>query len=143
MRSKKADPDQPRLDEQAIVALVAARELAWNEGDTVAYAQLLTEDADIVSATGRPARGREAVLKLYAEQHANAYAGVRTHTTVTHVRMIGRDVALADVSYALEGGKVDSIRRGPLRGRMNTPPARATTSSHVSPAERGSSIIFR
>jgi uncharacterized protein (TIGR02246 family) len=114
MRSKKADSDQPRLDEQAIVALVAAREVAWNAGDTVAYAQLLTEDADIVSATGRPARGREAVLKLYAEQHANAYAGVRTHTTVTHVRMIGRDVALADVSYALEGGKVDSIRRGSM-----------------------------
>jgi uncharacterized protein (TIGR02246 family) len=112
MRSKKAAPDQPRLDEQAIVELVAARESAWNAGDTVAYAQLLTEDADIVSATGRPARGREVVLRLYAEQHANAYAGVRTHTTVTHVRMIGRDVALADVSYALEGGNVDSIRRG-------------------------------
>ena len=112
MRTKKPDPDQPRRDEQAIVALVAARQEAWNAGDTVAYAQLLTEDADIVSATGRPARGREAVLKLYAEQHANAFAGVRTQTTVTQVRMIGGDAALADVSYALEGGKVDSIRRG-------------------------------
>jgi uncharacterized protein (TIGR02246 family) len=114
MRSKKADPDQPRLDAQAILALVAARETAWNAGDTVAYAQLLTEDADIVSATGRPARGREAVLKLYAEQHANVFDGVRTRTTVTHVRMIGRDAALADISYELEGGKVDNIRRGTM-----------------------------
>ncbi len=114
-RRKKTDLEGQRAqDEQAIRELVAAREAAWNAGDTVAYAQLLTEDADIVSATGRPARGREAVLKLYAEQHANAYAGVRTHTTVTHVRMIGKDVALADVSYALEGGKVDSIRRGSM-----------------------------
>jgi uncharacterized protein (TIGR02246 family) len=112
---KKTDLEGQRaMDEQAIRELVAAREAAWNAGDTVAYAQLLTEDADIVSATGRPARGREAVLKLYAEQHANAYAGVCTHTTVTHVRMIGRDAALADVSYALEGGKVDSIRRGSM-----------------------------
>jgi uncharacterized protein (TIGR02246 family) len=112
---KKTDLEGQRaMDEQAIRELVAAREAAWNAGDTVAYAQLLTEDADIVSATGRPARGREAVLKLYAEQHANAYAGVSTHTTVTHVRMIGRDAALADVSYALEGGKVDSIRRGSM-----------------------------
>jgi len=109
---KKIDPVQ--LDEQAIVALVAAREAAWNAGDTVAYAQLLTEDADIISATGRPARGREAVLKLYAEQHANAFAGVRTHTTVTQVRMIGRDAALADVSYELAGGRVDAIRRGTM-----------------------------
>jgi uncharacterized protein (TIGR02246 family) len=107
MRTKKPDPDQPRRDEQAIVALVAARQEAWNAGDTVAY-------ADIVSATGRPARGREAVLKLYAEQHANAFAGVRTQTTVTQVRMIGGDAALADVSYALEGGRVDSIRRGTM-----------------------------
>ena len=51
---------------------------------------------------------------LYAAALADAYAGVRTHTTVTHVRMIGKDVALADVSYALEGGKVDSIRRGSM-----------------------------
>lgn len=79
----------------------------------MAYAQLLTEDADIVSATGRPARGREALLKLYAEQHANVFAGVRTTTTVTHVRLLGKDVALADVSYALEGGPaLEAIRRG-------------------------------
>jgi uncharacterized protein (TIGR02246 family) len=114
MRPKKSilEGQQLKQDEVAIVALVAARETAWNAGDTVAYAQLLTEDADIVSATGRPARGREAVLKLYAEQHANAFAGVRTHTKVTHIRMIGRDAALADVAYELEGGKVDAIQRG-------------------------------
>jgi uncharacterized protein (TIGR02246 family) len=105
-------PPRPEDETPAIVALVAAREAAWNDGDTVAYAQLLTEDADIVSATGRPARGREALLKLYAEQHANVFAGVRTNTKVTHVRMLGKDVALADVSYELEGGRVDAIRRG-------------------------------
>ncbi len=103
---------QLKLDDHAITALIAARETAWNAGDTEAYAQLLTEDADIVSATGRPARGREALLKLYAEQHANIYAGVRTHTKVTNVRMLGKDVALADVEYELEGGKVDAIREG-------------------------------
>ncbi|MEO8143748.1 MAG: SgcJ/EcaC family oxidoreductase [Betaproteobacteria bacterium] len=103
---------QLNQDEPAIVALVAAREAAWNAGDTASYAQLLTEDADIISATGRPARGREALLKLFAEQHANVFAGVRTHTTVTHVRMLGKEVALADVEYELEGGKVDAIRRG-------------------------------
>jgi len=114
MSLKKLDLERQRLkqDEEAIVALVAAREAAWNTGDTVAYAQLLTEDADIVSATGRPARGRKAVLKLYAEQHANVFDGVITRTRVTHVRMIGKDTALADVSYELAGGKVDAIRRG-------------------------------
>jgi len=101
-------------DEAAIRELIAAREAAWNAGDTVAYAQLLHEDADLVSATGRAARGREALLKLFTEQHARVYAGVRTNTAVTHVRMIVPGVALADVDYALEGGKVDAFRKGTL-----------------------------
>ena len=111
MSRNKPDPD-PLEAERAIRDVVAARETAWNAGDTVAYSQLLTEDADIVSATGRPARGRDALLKLFAEQHANVYAGVRTHTNVTHLRMVGSGVALADVEYRLEGGKVDAIREG-------------------------------
>ena len=113
MTRKTTDPERQLAgDEQAIRDVVAAREAAWNAGDTATYAQLLTEDADIVSATGRPARGREALLKLYAEQHANAFAGVRTHTSVTHVRVLAPGVALADVEYRLEGGSVDAIRRG-------------------------------
>ncbi|MGQ0509135.1 MAG: YybH family protein [Betaproteobacteria bacterium] len=99
-------------DEKAITALVAAREAAWNGGDVAAYRELLTEDADIVSATGRAARGRDAFLALYAEQHSGALAGAVTHTQVTHVRMLSDDVALADVSYDMKGGKVAPIRRG-------------------------------
>lgn len=99
-------------DEKAIGALVAAREAAWNSGNVAAYRELLTEDADIVSATGRAARGRDEFLKLYAEQHAGALAGAVTHTRVTHVRMLSDDVALADVSYDLKGGKVAAIRHG-------------------------------
>jgi len=38
--------------EQAISALAAAREAAWNSGDVAACRELLTEGADIVSATG-------------------------------------------------------------------------------------------
>jgi uncharacterized protein (TIGR02246 family) len=111
MKVARARQEQA-LDEQAIRELVAAREAAWNAGDTVAYSQLLTEDADILSASGRAARGRDALLKLFAEQHANAFAGVRTHTTVTHVRSLGAGVALADVDYRLEGGNVDAVRTG-------------------------------
>lgn len=100
------------VDEAAIKELVAARERAWNAGDVEGYRALLTEDADIVSATGRAARGRDEFLRLYAEQHAGALAGAVTHTKVTHVRMLSDDVALADVSYAMTGGRVAAIRRG-------------------------------
>ena len=117
---KKTDPGK---EEEAIRELVAAREAAWNAGDTAAYAQLLTEDADILSASGRSARGRDALLKLFAEQHANVYAGVRTHTSVAHVRIVSPGVALADVEYRLEGGKVDAIRRGVMAFIVKKDPA--------------------
>src|SRR6185295_6246247 len=103
-----------KLDKQAIRALIAAREAAWNAGDVAAYRQLLTEDADIISATGRAARGRPAFLKLFAEQHKGALAGARTRTEVTHVRMLGVDVALAVVAYQRAGGNVAAIRRGTM-----------------------------
>lgn len=126
-----------KIDEQTVAALIAARETAWNAGDTEAYAQLLTEDADIVSATGRAARGREAVLKLYAEQHANAYAGVKTHTRVTHFRLLGKDVALADVDYELAGGKVDAIRKGRMAFVLRRDAGRWRIAAIRSMPERG------
>jgi len=110
-------------DEAAIRELVAAREAAWNAGDTVAYAQLLHEDADILSASGRAARGREAVLKLFTEQHAKVFAGVRTSTAVTHVRTIAPGVALVDVDYALDGGKVNAFRKGTMAFVLKKDPA--------------------
>jgi len=120
MRRKKPDLEE---DEQAIRETVAAREAAWNAGDTAAYAQLLTEDADILSASGRAARGRDALLKLFAEQHANIYSGARTSTNVAHVRMVSPGVALADVEYRLEGGKVDDIRKGVMAFVLKKDPA--------------------
>lgn len=103
-----------KAQEKEIIALVALREAAWNAGDVAAYANLLAEDADIVSATGRAARGAEAFLALYSEQRAGALAGARTKTKVRRVRVLGDTVALADVDYEMTGGDVNAIRRGSI-----------------------------
>lgn len=107
---RKAD----KVHEKEIVALIALREAVWNAGDLSAYGNLLTEDADIVSATGRAARGREAFLALYARQRDGALAGARTRTKVRKVRVLGEGVALADVDYEMAGGEVDAIRSGTM-----------------------------
>ena len=54
-------------DEEAIRAVIEQRRVAWNAGDTDAYARLLTPDADLMSATHRSAYGREAIIQLYLE----------------------------------------------------------------------------
>lgn len=105
-------------DDRAIAALVAAREAAWNAGDAAAYRDLLTEDADILSATGRPARGRDAFLALFLEQHHGAYAGTRTSLTLRHLRYLREDVALADVDYRMDGGMLDAAASASRRGLM-------------------------
>lgn len=109
--------EQRRIDkaqEKEIAALIALREAAWNAGDVAAYGNLLTEDADILSATGRTARGREALLALYSEQRAGPLAGARTRTRLANVKFLSPDVALADVDYEMQGGDADGMRRGTM-----------------------------
>jgi hypothetical protein len=48
-------------EEAAIRKLIADRERTWNEGDVDVYGRLFTRDADISTATGEGARGRDAM----------------------------------------------------------------------------------
>jgi uncharacterized protein (TIGR02246 family) len=100
---------QNASDENAIVKLVADRQLAWNAGDDHAYAQLLTPDSDISSGSGRATRGRDAVIQLYKEERAGTYAGASTSTRVVHIRKIRADVALVDVDRELTGLQNNSV----------------------------------
>lgn len=106
-------------DEQAIRQVIHERETAWNAGDVMAYGRLLTEDADLLSATGRPVAGRKAILDLYLEQRARAYAGLQTTTPVESIRFVSPDVAIVDTRFQLTGvrakdGSPLGIRRGLL-----------------------------
>ncbi len=106
---------QDASDESSITRLIADRQAAWNSGDGAAYARLLTPDADISSATGRIARGRDAVVQLYQEQRAGAYAGASTTSRITHIRLIRPDVAIVDASFENSGIRGNS---GPSQGKI-------------------------
>jgi len=71
-----------------------------------AYAALLTEDADIVSSTGRSAENREEIIKLYIQQRAGAYrTATITSTVVKRIKLVRPDIALADAEAELEGAR--------------------------------------
>jgi len=110
-----------KADEDAIREVLVRRRLAWNARDSAAYAQLLTEDADIVSATGRSAAGRDAILRLLAEQHAGPYHGVTiTNTDVTKIKFVRGDAAIADADFQLDGMHADDgSALPPLRGVLS------------------------
>lgn len=112
--SVRALPQEP-ADERAITQLIADRQAAWNAGDPKAYGRLLTDDADISSATGRTARGRNAVVHLYEVQRAGAYAGASTRTSVMQIRFIRPDVAVVDADFENSGLRDSSA---PSKGKI-------------------------
>jgi len=92
------------VDESAIRAVLEQRRVAWNAEDVEAYARLLAEDADILSATGRTENGRDEVIRLYVEQRAGAYRGASISSiVVTRIKFVRPDVAVADANTELTG----------------------------------------
>ena len=94
--------------EAVIEAVLAARRVAWNAGDLESYRELLTEDADVVSATGRGSAGRDALIALSAEQKRQpSYRdAIITATEIHAIRFLKPDVALVDATYRMTGVRI-------------------------------------
>jgi uncharacterized protein (TIGR02246 family) len=107
--------------EAAIAAVLEARRVAWNAGDLEAYRRLLTEDADVISATGRKSIGRDAVIALSAQQKRQpSYRDATITATEVHaIRLLSPDVALVDATYHMTGVRIpeDSEAR-PIAGSI-------------------------
>lgn len=95
-------------DDAAVRALVARYVEARERRDAAALATLFTDDADQLVSSGEWRRGREAVVSGgLASSSRNS--GTRTITVET-VRLVTRDVAVADGRYEIAGG-TDGPRR--------------------------------
>lgn len=100
--------DDQKAAEAAIAGVLEARRAAWNAGDLEGYRQLLTADADIVSATGRKSVGRDALIALSAEQKRQpSYCDATiTATQIDAIRLVTPDVALVDATYRMTGVRI-------------------------------------
>ena len=90
---------------------------AWNKNDPRMLSALWLTDGDYISSTGRTARGREEVEKAFAEQWSGIYKGTKIAHTLTNVRFLRKDVAVADGAFEVTGmrdasGKVLGSRSG-------------------------------
>jgi uncharacterized protein (TIGR02246 family) len=100
--------DDQKAAEATIAAVLEARRTAWNAGDLEGYRKLLTEDADVVSATGRKSAGRDALIVLSVEQKQQpSYRDATITATEIHViRLVTPDVALVDATYRMTGVRI-------------------------------------
>ena len=112
--------DGSEADSAAIREVIEQRRVAWNAEDSDTYAKLLTSDADIVSATGRAAYGRDEVLRLYQEQRAGAYRGATVLSmVVTRIKFVRPDVAVVDAEFEIEGVRGQDGKTIPLVTGLN------------------------
>jgi uncharacterized protein (TIGR02246 family) len=95
----------PRQDEAQIRELQARQAAAWNNHDAAAYANLFTEDGDVVNVVGWWWKGqREIESKLSA---AFAFAFRQSTLTITdvQVKFVKPDIAIAHVRWTMKGAR--------------------------------------
>ena len=97
-------------DRNAIEALVASLEAAWNAADADAFAAPFTVDADFVNIRAEHHRGRAAIAAGHAAILSTIYAGSTNRYTIETVRLVLNDVALVHVQAVLD------VPSGPFTG---------------------------
>jgi uncharacterized protein (TIGR02246 family) len=75
----------------------------WNRHDVDAVAAMWTDDGDYTEPDGRTAFGREEILHLLKIEHGSVFKKSQLDLIVERVRLIGKDVAVADGTYELIG----------------------------------------
>ncbi len=84
-------------DEQALRAIVAKLEAAWNAGDSVAWAGFFAEDVDFIHILGVHYTGRAAVETGHRMIWDTIYKGSTVKYAVEKIRPAGADVAVVFV----------------------------------------------
>ena len=107
-------------DEKDIRAIGAQIQSAWNQADAKEIADLFLTDGDYVSSTGRTARGRDELQKAFAAQWSGIYKGTKLSHTLTSVRFLRKDVAIADGAFEITGMRDASGKLLPTRSGLST-----------------------
>jgi len=119
-------------DEQQIKALQERQAAAWNQHDATAYANLFSQDGEVVNVVGWWWKDRREIeTKLKA-----AFAFVFKNSTLTitdvSVRLIQPDVAVAHVQWTMTGARTPP----------NIPEPKQGTQLQVLRKQKGQWLIF-
>jgi uncharacterized protein (TIGR02246 family) len=107
-------------DEKDIRSIGAQVQDAWNKRDAKMLSDLWLTDGDYVSSTGRTATGRAEVEKAFATQWNGVYKGTKLTHTLTNVRFLRKDVAIADGAFEISGMKDASGKLMATRSGLST-----------------------
>jgi uncharacterized protein (TIGR02246 family) len=107
---------QTKNDEAAIRSLIEAHAVAWNKRDVKAAASVYSDDATIVTGSGRTFVGREAVEKWHHDALTGPLPSTHTHPPETlQIHFLAPDIAVADVESKSPGVVGSDGQQGPPR----------------------------
>ena len=107
-------------DEKDVRVLGRQLQDAWNKSDAKMLADMFLTDGDYISSTGRTARGRDEVEKAFASQWSGIYKATKLTHTITSVRFVRRDVAIADGAFDISGMRDSGGKSLGLRSGLST-----------------------
>jgi len=107
-------------DDKDIRAIGAQIQSSWNKADAKEMADLFLTDGDYISSTGRTARGRDELQKAFAAQWSGVYKGTKLSHTLTNVRFLRKDVAIADGAFEITGMRDSNGKLMPTRSGLST-----------------------
>jgi uncharacterized protein (TIGR02246 family) len=93
-------------DEAAIRELQSRQAAAWNSHDAVAYANLFSEDGDVVNVLGWWWRGRAEIQGKLSEAFSWVFRDSKLTIGDVHTRLIDPSTAIVHVRWTLDGAKV-------------------------------------
>jgi uncharacterized protein (TIGR02246 family) len=90
-------------DEADIRRVQVAQEAAWNHHDAVAYANLFTEDGDVVNVLGWWWKGHAQIQSRLTAAFAFVFRDSKLNVTDVQVRFLSPTIAVAHVRWTMEG----------------------------------------
>jgi uncharacterized protein (TIGR02246 family) len=118
----KAQTKRNDTDRQAVEAIAAGFQTAWNRHDMEALAALVAEDVDYVTVVGAREweKGRKEFQQRHAEVHQTMFKDSVLTIKETHVKFIRPDIAIAHVLWETQGDAVPDRKLGELRAGIFT-----------------------
>jgi uncharacterized protein (TIGR02246 family) len=103
-------------DEAEIRDLQERQQDAWNRHDAKAYADLFTEDGEVVNVVGWWWKGRAEIDRKLAEAYKFVFRESRLSIDEIHVRFLTHEIAVAHVLWSISGAKTPPGIPEPRKG---------------------------
>jgi len=118
----RAQTKENGADREAIEAIAASFQDAWNRHDMDALASLVAEDADFVTVVGANGweKGRKEFKDRHTEVHRTLFKESVLKVKEIHVKLIRHDVAIAHVLWETRGDRIPDRKPGELRDGIFT-----------------------